>query len=182
MIQPQIHPNAEEAFRDSYILDFLELQNPHSELDLRKAIVGNLKQFILEFGKDFSFIGEEYRVQVGSKDFYVDLLFYHRDLQCLVAFDLKTTDFQPEYIGKMDFYLEALDQLVKKEHEKPSVGIILCKNKDTQVVQFALNRSMSPTLVAKYETELFDKKLLERKLDEFFQIEQKNETLKQRLS
>jgi predicted nuclease of restriction endonuclease-like (RecB) superfamily len=171
----EIHPNAEQAFRDNYILDFLSLPRTHSEFDLRKAIVGNLKQFILEFGKDFSFIGEEYRVQVGNKDFYVDLLFFHRDLQCLVAFDLKITDFQPEYLGKMEFYLEALDNYVKKEHEKPSVGIILCKNKDTKVVQFSLNRSMSPTLVAKYETELIDKKLLERKLDEFFQLELDNE-------
>jgi predicted nuclease of restriction endonuclease-like (RecB) superfamily len=169
------HPAAEQAFRDNYILDFLGLPKSHSELDLRKAIVANLKEFILEFGRDFSFVGEEYRVQVGNKDFYVDLLFFHRELQCLVAFDLKITDFQPEYLGKMEFYLEALDNYVKKEHEKPSVGIILCKNKDTKVVQFSLNRTMSPTLVAKYETELIDKKLLERKLDEFFQLEQNNE-------
>jgi len=173
------HPAAEQAFRDNYILDFLGLSKSHSELDLRKAIVANLKEFILEFGRDFSFVGEEYRVQVGNKDFYVDLLFFHRELQCLVAFDLKITDFQPEYMGKMEFYLEALDNYVKKEHEKPSVGIILCKNKDTKVVQFSLNRTMSPTLVAKYETELIDKKLLERKLDEFFQLEQNNEKTEQ---
>ncbi len=168
----EVHPKAEEAFRDSYMLDFLSLPAIHSEKDLRKAIVGNLKQFIIEFGKDFSFVGEEYRLQVGSKDFYVDLLFFHRELQCLVAIDLKITDFQPEYLGKMEFYLEALDNIVRKSHEKPSVGIILCKNKDSKVVQYALNRSMSPTLIAKYETMLFDKSLLERKLDEFFQLEQ----------
>jgi len=168
----EVHPKAEETFRDSYMLDFLSLPVIHSEKDLRKAIVGNLKQFIIEFGKDFSFVGEEYRLQVGSKDFFVDLLFFHRELQCLVAIDLKITDFQPEYLGKMEFYLEALDNIVKKSHEKPSVGIILCKNKDSKVVQYALNRSMSPTLIAKYETILFDKSLLERKLDEFFQLEQ----------
>jgi hypothetical protein len=154
------------------MLDFLSLPVSHSEKDLRKSIVRNLKQFIIEFGKDFSFIGEEYRLQVGNKDFYIDLLFFHRELQCLVAFDLKITDFQPEYLGKMEFYLEALDNIVKKPHEKPSVGIILCKNKDTKVVQYALNRSLSPTLIAQYETKLFDKKLLERKLDEFFQIDE----------
>ena len=100
------------------------------------------------------------------------MFFFHRELQCLVAFDLKITDFQPEYLGKMEFYLEALDNIVKKPHEKPSVGIILCKNKDSQVVQYALNRSLSPTLIAQYETKLFDKKLLEIKLDEFFQLEE----------
>lgn len=168
----EIHPKSEVSFRDHYVLDFLSLPKQHSEIDLRKAIVWNLKQFILEFGKDFTFVGEEYRVQVGNKDFYVDLLFFHRGLQCLVAFDLKITEFKPEYMGKMEFYLEALDNDIKKEYEKPSVGIILCKNKDEKVVQYSLNRSLSPTLVAKYETELIDKKVLERKLDEFFQLEQ----------
>lgn len=168
----EIHPNAENCFRDSYVLDFLSLPKSHSEKDFRKAIVQNLKSFILEIGKDFAFVGEEYRLQVGNKDFYVDLLFYHRDLQCLVAIDLKITDFQPEYLGKMEFYLEALDNDVRKQHEKPSVGIILCKNKDTKVVQYALNRSMSPTLIAQYETELINKKILEQKLDEFFMLEE----------
>jgi hypothetical protein len=107
---------------------------------------------------------------VGQKDYFVDLLFYNRELQCLVAIDLKINDFKPEYLGKLEFYLEALDRDVKKEHEKPSVGIILCKNKDTKVVEYALSRSVSPALVSKYETSLFDKKLLERKLDEFYSL------------
>lgn len=169
------HPNSENTLRDRYMLDFLKLPKEHSEKDLRKAIVHNLKEFILEFGKDFTFVGEEYRIQVGNKDFYIDLLFFHRDLQCLVAFDLKITDFKPEYLGKMEFYLEALDNDVKKKHEKPSVGIVLCKSEDAKVVEYALNRSMSPTLIAKYQTELIDKKLLERKLDEFFQLERRNQ-------
>ena len=105
-----------------------------------------------------------------QKDYFVDLLFYNRELQCLVAIDLKINDFKPEYFGKLEFYLEALDRDVKKEHEKPSVGIILCKNKDTKVVEYALSRSLSPALVSKYETSLFDKKLLERKLDEFYKL------------
>ncbi len=173
----KIHPAATDIFRDEYFLDLMALPKDHSEMDLQKAIVTNLKEFILEFGKDFAFVGEQYRVQVGNKDFYIDLLFYHRTLQCLVAFDLKIDDFKPEYLGKMDFYLEALDTDVKKAHEKPSVGIILCKSKDNQVVEYSLRRSISPSLVAKYETELFDKKILERKLNEFFILAQKNKEL-----
>lgn len=169
-IVKQIHPQAEYIFKDNYVLDFLGLPAKYSEQNLRKAIIKNLKQFILEFGKDFTFVGEEYRVSVGNKDFYIDLLFFHRELQCLVAIDLKITDFKPEFLGKMEFYLEALDRDIKKEKEKPSVGIILCKNKDTKIVEYALSRSMSPALVAKYQTELFDKKLLENKLDEFFRL------------
>lgn len=166
----QIHPAAVDTFKDSYMLDFLSLPIPFSEKELRKGIVENLKKFILEFGKDFTFVGEEYRLQVGNKDFYIDLLFYHRDLQCLVAIDLKIDDFKPEYLGKMEFYLEALDRDVKKEHEKPSVGIILCKSKDSKVVEYALSRSASLALIAEYETKLIDKKLLEKKLDEFFML------------
>lgn len=162
------HKNVESIFKENYVLDFLALPTNHSEKDLRKSIIQNFKQFILEFGKDFTFVGEEYRVQVGNTDFYIDLVFYNRDLQCLVAIDLKITDFKPEYLGKMEFYLEALDRDVKKEHEKPSVGIILCKNKDSKIVEYALSRTLSPALVSKYQTELFDKKLLESKLDEFF--------------
>lgn len=162
------HQHVESIFKENYVLDFLALPTHHSEKDLRKSIIKNFKQFILEFGKDFTFVGEEYRVQVGNTDFHIDLVFYHRDLQCLVAIDLKITDFKPEYLGKMEFYLEALDRDVKKKHEKPSVGIILCKNKDSKIVEYALSRTMSPALVSKYQTELFDKKLLENKLDEFF--------------
>ncbi len=171
----EIHPKANKVFKDNYVLDFLALPKIFSEKNLRTAIIANLKNFILEFGKDFSFVGEEYRIQVGQKDFHIDLLFFHRELKCLVAIDLKITDFKPEYLGKMEFYLEALDRDVKKKHEKPSVGIILCKNKDTKVVEYALNRSMSPTLVSKYQTKLFDKTLLKNKLDEFFKLAETNE-------
>jgi len=171
----EIHPAANQAFKDNYILDFLSLPKTFSEKNLRKSIIKNLKNFILEFGKDFAFVGEEYRIQVGRKDFYIDLVFYHRDLQCLVAIDLKITDFKPEYLGKMEFYLEALDRNIKKKHEKPSVGIILCKSKDSKIVEYALNRSISPTLISQYETKLIDKKLLENKLDEFFELGENNE-------
>ncbi len=166
----EIYPTADKEFKDRYLLDFLSLPETFTEKNLRRSIIKNLKKFILEFGKDFTFVGEEYRIQVGKKDFYIDLLFYHRELQCLVAIELKTTDFKPEYMGKMEFYLEALDNDVKKQHEKPSVGLILCKSKDEKIVEYALNRTFSPTLIAQYKTKLIDKKLLETKLDEFFEL------------
>jgi len=171
----EIHSKAEHYFRDSYMLDFLKLPTPYKEHDLRKGILQNLKQFILEFGKDFIFIGDEYRVQVGNSDFKIDLLFFHRELQCLVAIELKTVEFKPEHLGKMEFYLEALDRDVKKPHEKPSVGIILCKYKDSKIVEYALSRSLSPALIAKYQTELIEAKILERKLDEFFELNENND-------
>ena len=166
----ELHPKSKDIFKDNYVLDFLALPNSYQEKDLRISIINHLKDFILEFGKDFTLVGQEYRLQVGNKDFYIDLVFYHRELQCLVAVDLKITDFKPEYLGKMEFYLEALDKDVKKEHEKPSVGIVLCKSKDSEIVEYSLNRTMSPTLIAQYETKLISKKLLEKKLNDFFQI------------
>lgn len=162
--------NTRNAFLDTYILEFLDLPDKISESDLRKAIIKNLKNFILEIGKDFTFVGEEYKVQVSNKDFYIDLLFYHRNLSCLVAFELKINEFKPEYIGKMNFYLEALDRDIKKSHENPSVGIILCKDKDDDIVEYALSRNLTPTLVADYNTKLIDKKLLQQKLHELFEL------------
>ena len=155
-----------EVFRDKYIFEFLDLPENFSEKDLRKSLVKNLREFILELGKGFTFVGEEYRLQVGTKDFFVDLLFYHRGLQCLVAIDLKIDEFSPEYLGKMNFYLEALDNTQKLDHENPSVGLILCKTKDDEIVKYALNRSLSPTKIAEYETQLIDKNILKKKLHE----------------
>lgn len=162
--------NSHNRFLDSYVLEFLDLPERFSESDLKRAIVQNLKSFILEIGKDFSFIGEEYRVQVGNSDFYIDLLFYHRGLSCLVAFELKIGKFQPEYIGKMGFYLEALDRDHRKPNENPSIGVILCTTKDDDVVEYAMSRSLSPTMVAEYTLKLIDKKLLEQKLKEFKEL------------
>lgn len=153
-------------FLDTYVFDFLALPKNYKELDLRKAILNNLKDFILEFGKDFAFIDEEYKLEVGNRDFYVDLLFYHRGLCCLVAFELKIGRFEPEYISKTDFYLEALDRQYRKENENPSVGIILCASKDDEVVEYALSRSLSPTMVSDYTLQLPDKKVLQKKLKE----------------
>ena len=151
---------------DTYVLEFLDLPEQYTESNLKKAIIGNLKKFLLEFGKDFTFIGEEYRVQVGGQDFYIDLLFYNRTLSCLVPIELKIGKFKPEHIGQLNFYLEALDRDVKKPNENPSVGVILCATKDDAVVEYALSRSMSQTMVAEYTLQLPDKKLLENKLRE----------------
>lgn len=156
------------AFKDSYVFEFLNLPEPHNETDLKKGLIRQMKKFVLELGKDFLFVGEEYKVQVGNSDFYMDLLFYHRALQCLVAFELKADKFRPEHLGQLNFYLEALDRDVKKENEKPSIGILLCKDKENQVVEYALSRSLSPTMVSEYKTKLPDKKFLERKLHEIF--------------
>lgn len=153
-------------FLDTYVLEFLSLPDKFSEHEFKKAIIANLKDFILEIGKDFTFVGEEYRVMVGNSDYYIDLLFYHRGLACLVAFELKIGAFKPEHLGKMNFYLEALDREHKKNNENPSVGIILCASKDDEVVEFALSRSLSPTLISEYTLKLIDKNLLRQKLHE----------------
>lgn len=162
------HPNILNNFKDPYIFEFLNLQEPYDEKDVKKGLIQQMKKFILELGKDFLFIGEEYRVQVGNRDFYIDLLFYHRGLQCLIAFELKNDKFEPEHLGKLNFYLEALDRDVKKQNENPSIGILLCKDKDSEVVEYALSRSLSPTLVSEYTMQLPDKKLLQQKLHEIF--------------
>lgn len=162
----------ENPFLDSYIIEFLDLPNGYRESDLRKALIENMKDFILELGKDFTFIDEEYKVQVGGEDFRIDLLFYHRGLQCLVAMELKIGKFKPEYISKMDFYLEALDRQVKKENENPSVGLLLCASKNDEVVEYAMSRTMSPMLVSKYQLLLPDKEVLERKLQQLVNIPQ----------
>jgi predicted nuclease of restriction endonuclease-like (RecB) superfamily len=162
------YPEISNNIRDIYSLEFLQLKNNYSEYNFQKAILTNLKDFILEFGKDFLFIEEEYKLQVGNNDYKIDLLFYHRELNCLVALELKIGEFKPEYMGKMDFYLGALDKYVKKEHENSSIGIILCKSKDKNIVEISLNRSTSPTIISQYETKLINKKLLMNKLDELF--------------
>lgn len=160
----------ENPFLDSYVMEFLNLPNEFHENDLRKALIKNMKDFILELGKDFTFIDEEYKVQIGGDDFRIDLLFYHRGLQCLVAIELKIGKFKPEYISKLDFYLEALDRQVKKENENPSVGLLLCAAKNDEVVEYAMSRTMSPMLVSQYQLQLPDKAVLEKKLQQLVNI------------
>lgn len=144
----------ENPFLDSYVIEFLNLPSNFREADLRKGLIRNMRDFILEVGKDFTFIDDEFRLQVGGEDYKIDLLFFHRGLQCLVAFELKIGKFKPEYISKMDFYLEALDRQKKKENENPSVGMILCASKDDDEVEYAMSRTLSPMMVAEYQLQL----------------------------
>jgi predicted nuclease of restriction endonuclease-like (RecB) superfamily len=164
----ELHPSISQAFKDSYVLEFLGLPDPHSERDLQQSLVARMKTFILELGKDFIFMGQAYRLQVGNQDFYIDLLFYHRGLSALVAFELKIGKFMPEHLGQLNFYLEALDRDVKKPQENPSIGVLLCRDKDDEVVEYALSRNLSPALIAQYQLQLPDKQLLQAKIHELF--------------
>ena len=164
----QIHPDAASIFRDSYLVEFLELPEGHAEAELHRGLLARLKEFLIELGRDFCFVGSEFPVQVGGRDFALDLLFFHRGLNCLVAIELKVGRFEPEYLGKLNFYLEALDRDVRKPHENPAIGVLLCASKDDEVVEYALSRSTSPALIAEYQTQLPDKALLQAKLHEFY--------------
>ncbi len=166
----QIHPEALSIFKDSYLVEFLDLPQGHAEADLHQGLLQQLKQFLIELGRDFCFVGSQYPLQVGGRDFALDLLFFHRGLNCLVAIELKVGRFEPEYLGKLDFYLEALDRDAKKPHEHPSIGVLLCASKDSEVVEYALSRSLSPALIAEYQTQLPDKALLQAKLHEFYRL------------
>ncbi len=166
----QLHPAAATLFKDSYLVDFLDLPEGHSEQQLQAGIVSNLKRFLLELGRDFAFVGEQYLVQVGMQDYRLDLLFYHRELRSLIAIELKVDEFRPEYLGKLEFYLEALDRDVRKPHENPSIGVLLCASKNSEVVEYALSRAASPTLIAEYQTRLPDRRTLQRKLHEFYEL------------
>ncbi len=167
-VMAQKHPDALDVFRDSYVVEFLDLPSEHSEMDLHRGLLSSLKDFLIELGRDFCYVGSEYPVQVGKRDFAIDLLFFHRGLNCLCAIELKVGRFEPEHLGKLNFYLEALDRDVRKAHEGPSIGVLLCASKDREVVEYALSRSLSPTLVADYQTQLPDKKLLQTKLHELY--------------
>lgn len=166
MLQTQ-YPQAPLLFKDRVSLDMLGLPLSYKENKLRKTIIDHMKAFILELGKDFLFIEEEHRLTVGGKTFKVDLLFYHRLLQCMVAIELKTSEFHPKDLGQLEFYLEALDQEERRSNENPSIGILLCKEANMEVVRFALNRSMSPTMVAQYKEQLQVGGVIQRSLVEF---------------
>jgi RecB family endonuclease NucS len=161
-----MQPKVAQAFKDPDVLEFLGLPEPHSEHDLKRALVQHMKAFVLELGRDFLFVGEEFRLQVGQQDFFIDLLFFHRGLSALVAFELKVGPFKPEHMGQLNFYLEALDRDVKKPQENPSIGVLLCRDKDDEVVEYALSRNLSPALVAQYQLQLPDKTLLAARLHE----------------
>ena len=164
---PESISSQQNPFLDSYVIEFLDLPDTFHESDFRKALVKEMRDFILELGKDFTFVGEEYPIQVANEDYRIDLLFYHRSLKCLVAIELKIGKFKPEYVSKMDFYLEGLDRQIKKEDENPSVGLILCASKEDEVVEYAMSRTLSPMMVAQYQLQLPDKDILQKKLHEF---------------
>ena len=143
------------SFKDEYLLDYINIESPDDETDervLENEIVNNIRKFIMSLGKDFSFIGSQYRLEVAEQEYFVDLLFFNRQLQSLVAIDLKSGKFKPEYLGKMNFYLSALDDLVRLPHENPSVGIILCKSQNEKIVEYAFRNMTKSMGVATYKT------------------------------
>jgi len=149
-LSPEIANSTQLLVKDEYTFDFLNLSVPYSEAQLEQAILTNIRNFLIEVGGDFSFIGNQYPLNINDKNYQIDLLLFHRELKCLVAIELKIDAFQPEYAGKMNFYLSALNQMVKKKHEKPSIGIIICKSKDRTTVDFALQDVNKPIGVATY--------------------------------
>ena len=166
----ELYPTAPVVIKDRAFLDYLALPEKHKESKLRNEIVSHIRDFILEMGKDFLFVDQEYTLPVGGEDFHSDLLFYHRGLQCLVAFELKTRKFRPSDLGQLEFYLEALDRDVKKENENPSIGIILCREANRIVVEYAMSRTMSPVMVAQYKRMLIPKEVLERTFEEYLSL------------
>lgn len=171
----EIYPNSEILFKDTAFVDFLNLPQKHTESKLHKGLLENMKKFVLELGKDFIFMDSEYPLNVGGSTFKVDLLFFHRGLQCLVAVELKTKSFKPEHLGQLEFYLEALDRDVKRSNENPSIGILLCPSADHSVVEYAMSRSLSPTMITEYKRLLIPKDVVAKNLNEYcsFVIEEK---------
>lgn len=161
------YPDAPVMFKDTLFVDFLNLPKKHSETKLRNGLIEHMKQFILELGKDFIFMDQEYRLNIGASTFKADLLFFHRGLQALVAVELKKTKFHPRDLGQLEFYLEALDRDVKRSNENPSIGIILCPEADWVVVEYAMSRSMSPTMIAEYKRILIPQERMQQQLNEF---------------
>ena len=174
----QTYPNAPVVFKDTLFVDFLGLPQKHSETKLKKGLIEHMKQFILELGKDFIFMDQEYNLNVGASTFKADLLFFHRGLQALVAVELKKTKFHPRDLGQLEFYLEALDRDVKRSNENPSIGILLCPDVDKMVVEYAMSRSMSPTLITEYKRILIPQERMQEKLNEYCNLflEEQNNT------
>ncbi|MDK2989590.1 MAG: hypothetical protein PWR16_1119 [Methanoculleus sp.] len=151
-LTPDLRAQAKLAVRDEYTFDFLELGEEHSERELERALIGRVEDFLRAMGGLFAFVGSQFRLEVEEREYFIDLLLFHRRLRCLVAVELKIGEFQPEFVGKMQFYLAALDHRVREEGENPSIGIILCKEKNRTIVEYALQSSTSPIGVATYRT------------------------------
>ncbi len=170
MMSPKLlaeYPQSEFMLKDKAVVDFLNLPKVHNEHHLHRGLLEHMKAFILELGKDFLYVDSEFGVQVGGSTKRIDLLFFHRALQCLVAIELKAVDFQPEFVGKMDMYLEALDRDVKRDNENPSIGIILCPSADKSMVEYTLSRSLSPTMIAEYQRKLIPQEVMKKSLEEY---------------
>ena len=149
-LTPELRARAQLAVRDEYTFDFLALGDEHGERELEKALIARVEDFLRAMGGMFAFVGSQFRLEVGGKEYFIDLLLFHRRLRSLVAIELKVGEFQPEFVGKMQFYLTALDRQVREESEKPSIGIILCKEKNRTVVEYALHDAGKPMGVATY--------------------------------
>lgn len=141
----------EQALKDPYIFDFLNLTEQAHEKDIEKALVDNIAQFLLELGKGFAFVGRQYHINVGQEDFYIDLLFFNIELECYVVIELKTKKFKPEHAGQIGFYLTAVDMQVKKDHHKPTIGLIICKEKNAIVAEYALGHIRNPIGISEYK-------------------------------
>ena len=163
----EAYPNAPVIFKDTLFVDFLSLPKKHSETKLKNGLIEHMKQFILELGKDFIFMDQEYKLTIGASTYKADLLFYHRGLQALVAVELKKTKFHPRDLGQLEFYLEALDRDVKRSNENPSIGIVLCPEADRVVVEYAMSHSMSTTMIAEYKRILIPQERMQQQLNEF---------------
>lgn len=167
------------AVKDEYTFDFLELADQYSEKELEGALIKNIRNFLVEMGHQFAFIGNQFKVEISDKEYYIDLLLYHRQLQCLVAIELKIGEFLPEYKGKMEFYLTLLNEKVKLPNENDSIGIIICKEKNRTIVEYSLKTSQQPIGVSTYSTSkllpkdyqklLPDEKTISDKLNKYFQ-------------
>jgi predicted nuclease of restriction endonuclease-like (RecB) superfamily len=144
---------AHYTLKDPYIFDFLSVGKEAHERDVEKALVQHMEKFILELGAGFAFVGRQYHLEVGDQDFYLDLLFYHLKLRCFVVIELKDKDFKPEYAGKMNFYLSAVDDILKHDSDQPSIGLILCKNKNNVLAEYALRDMTKPIGLAEYRLE-----------------------------
>ncbi|MHB8471854.1 MAG: PDDEXK nuclease domain-containing protein [Gammaproteobacteria bacterium] len=152
VLTPELRAQAKLAVKDEYTFDFLELGEEHSERELERALIGRIEEFLRAMGGLFAFVGSQFRLEVDDEEYFIDLLLYHRRLRCLIAIELKIGKFQPEHVGKMQFYLTALDRLVREEGENPSIGIILCKDKKRTTVEYALHDAPKPIGVATYRT------------------------------
>jgi predicted nuclease of restriction endonuclease-like (RecB) superfamily len=150
-LTPKLRAQAKLAVKDEYTFDFLELGEEHAERELERALVTRIEQFLRAMGGLFAFVGSQFRLEVEDKEYFIDLLLFHRRLRCLVAIELKVGEFQPEFVGKMQFYLTALDRQVREKGEKPSIGIILCKEKNRTIVEYALHPAKKPIGVATYQ-------------------------------